>query len=535
MAVIMSQATRTIDKIAEYALNDKEGQEGDRYVVATGVGCHPTTFKQQARSDRRRANKLRGYVEGYALVQSFAKYELDPTQEDDWERANELGIAIGQAVADGRPFIVVTQLDGKSGCLHNHIVISSVHPITGRSFDSSVVTHGVLARTHDQVLAANGFVQTTELKAHRQLHDSTKKIAMRAAGQYVWTDDLTARVESALADERAVDETSFLAVLGEHGIDVGPNPDRSKKDWTFGMADAEKVNEAGEPVYRKARGSRLAAHLTKPAIGQQLAQKQRQLAANQQQPATTPVSAPAPTEPAQTGVPTTVEETYAAIFGDALGPTSAPAPVGRQASTEPVDDATVAPPVSAPAPTEEVVVGAPALATTDKEEPYVSRLRQLKFKKPDADREKLRDDLAAFDEETRVRLSQGQRPVDTHVPRGVGVHVLKVWGKHLDPDVLAQLQMRQDKKHQARTVLWGQAQDAREAMNKHEWWTDEHKAWASKMNAADRRREQLLAEIADGIYEPVQVKHTGGSPKPNGGEISLRPAPGRERDDNQLV
>lgn len=513
MAVIMSQPTRTMDKIVEYALNDKEDQKGDRYVVATGVGCHPTTFKQQSRADRRRAKKSKGYVEGYALVQSFAKYELDPTKPEDWERANELGVAIGKVVAGGRPFIVVTQLDGKSGCLHNHIVISSVHPVTGRSFDSSAVTHGVLARTHDKVLAANGFVQTTELKAHRQLHDSTKKIAMRANGQYVWSDDLTARVESALADERAVDEVSFLTVLAEHGVDVGPNPDRSAKDWTFGMADPEKVNEAGEPVYRKSRGSRLAASLTKPAIRQQLAQKQRQVAADQQQVDIKPVSAPAPTEQAEEPAPITTEELYRLVMGedlDGLAPTSAPATVGGQAS-------------------------APALATPDKEEPYVSRLRQLKFKKADPKRQQLIDGLAAFDEETRARLAEGLRPVEAHVPSGVGSRVLSgVIGKHLDPDVLAQLQMRQDKKHQARTVLWGQAQDACEEMNKHEWWTDEHKAWASKRNAADRRREQLLAEIADGIYEPVQVKHTGGSPKPNGGEITLRPVPSKQRDDNQL-
>ena len=487
----MSQPTRTIDKVVDYVLNDKAGQVGDRYVVATGVGCHPSSFKEQSRSDRRRAKKLKGYVEGYALVQGFGKHELDPTNPEDWERANELGVAFGKTIAGGRPFIVVTQLDGKSGCLHNHIIISSVHPVTGRSFDSSLVTHGVLARTHDTVLAANGFTQTTELKAHRQLHDSTKKIEMRANGQYIWTDDLTARVEAALADARSIDEESFYTVLAEHGVDVGPNPDRSTRNWTFGMNDAEKTNDDGQPVYRRARGSRLAAHLTRPAINQQLAQNER-LA--RQPVVTAPV--PAPAVAVQQDAPETTEEINARLFGGAVN-LSAPASDEEQASaatpTMPtkgvVDEA---PPVSAPAPAEE--------------EPYVSPLRRLRFKKPDPELEAMRVGLADFDEETRARLAAGQRPVEAHVPKGVGSRVLDVWGAYVDPAVLAQLELRQAKK-KARSDAFEVGRDlsaelkAMRAAGKQ--WSDAFETKVTQRDVANRRRERLEHEFAAGCYEDV--------------------------------
>ena len=181
----------------------------------------------------------------------------------------------------------------------------------------------------------------------------------------------------------------------------------------------------------------------------------------------TPVSAPASTIASQQDAPETFEETYARLFGGA-GTPSAPAPGDGQESApapampimEVIDEA---PLVSAPAATEEVPTAAPAPVTTT-EEPYVSPLRTVKFKKDDPARDKLRDDLAAFDEETRVRLAEGQRPVDAHVPKGVGRQVLKVWGPYLDPDVFDQLTMRETKKHEARVVLWAEAKDTSEKM-----------------------------------------------------------------------
>lgn len=251
-------------------------------------------------------------------------------------------------------------------------------------------------------------------------------------------------------------------------------------------------------------------------------------------------------------------------------PTSAPAPVGGQASapapampsTEPVEHTPVPPPVSAPAPTEEVVAGAPALAATDlspnvvtpgplpttdghgwatdrphradvgavvaadapitptsgpsvaacgqdrvdQQKPYVSSLRKLKFKKADPKRQQLIDGLASFDEETRSRLARGERPVEAHVPKGVGRRVLGSLGSHLHPAVRAQLTLRETKKR-ARSMAFEAGRDLKKELDglraDGKQHSEEFDQTEVKRNVANQQRARLERELAAGCYEDV--------------------------------
>lgn len=242
-------------------------------------------------------------------------------------------------------------------------------------------------------------------------------------------------------------------------------------------------------------------------------------------------------------------------------PTPAPAPAGGQASapapampsTEPVDDTPVAPPVSAPAAPEEVVAdlspdvtnsgpllttgdheqasdgahpataggvadlspttptSGPSLATggqdrATQEKPYVSPLRGLKLKKADPRRQQLIDGLAAFDEETRARLAEGLRPVEEHVPKGVGRRVLDSLGSHLDPSVMAQLELREAKKSARSTAfeagrdLTAQLAAMRSQGKQH---GDEFERTEVMRDVANRHRARLEYELDAGCYEDV--------------------------------
>jgi len=113
------------------------------------------------------------YVEAYSLVQSFGHDELDPSDPESWTRANALGRVIAEDRFPGHPALVATEINGRSGCVHNHIIVGAIHPETGRSIDSNLVTHSRLALAHDRVLAEQGFTQRSDMQ----------RIAQAAAAQ----------------------------------------------------------------------------------------------------------------------------------------------------------------------------------------------------------------------------------------------------------------------------------------------------------------------------------------------------------------
>lgn len=76
-------------------------------------------FKEQARNSN--AN-----VELYSVVQSFDLEELDPENQDDVDKAHQIGVLTAKEIlkkVGDREFCVFTQADGESHHLHNHIVI----------------------------------------------------------------------------------------------------------------------------------------------------------------------------------------------------------------------------------------------------------------------------------------------------------------------------------------------------------------------------------------------------------------------------
>lgn len=104
------------------------------------------------------------YVQAYSLVESFGRDELDPDDPESWQVAQRCGRALAEEVAAGHPALVATETNGRTGHVHNHIIIGAVHPQTGRSLDSNVVTHSRLAITHDRVLEEVGFEQREDMR-----------------------------------------------------------------------------------------------------------------------------------------------------------------------------------------------------------------------------------------------------------------------------------------------------------------------------------------------------------------------------------
>lgn len=213
MAIVTSSPTRNVDALLIYVANDKADQRGERYLLASGLnGALPGAARHQYRDVRRHWGKdNKKFVEGYHVVQSFGQDELDPNDPAMWQRAHDLGRALAAERFPGRQTTVWTQRDGRTGCLHNHIVVNSIETATGRSMDSSLITHARLAEFHDQVLAAHGFEQREDLQDALQdaqsrrdrgepsglrRRSSRKQTELKQAHKYVeW------EAESEIADE----------------------------------------------------------------------------------------------------------------------------------------------------------------------------------------------------------------------------------------------------------------------------------------------------------------------------------------------
>ncbi|AVL96159.1 MULTISPECIES: relaxase/mobilization nuclease domain-containing protein [Microbacterium] len=304
MPVVVASSTRSADALINYALDDKPEQDGERYVMASGVGgMLVSVAKQQMRDVRKKWGKDKpgAFVQAYHVIQSFAKDELDPEEPDDWLTAQKLGTALAEERFPGRQVLVVTQRDGRTGCVHNHLVANSIETKTGRSLNSSVVTHARLVEAHERVLEQRGFEQRADLK--QAFSDANERFergepsGLRRAGStadselrewqrhIIWETEcdladefgaprnkqpfsltvLRASIENTLADPAVVDWDSFVEVGRTRGVQIEQrgkkgrgisygmlreNPDRTPADPT--PSDRRRCTTLGTAFERDA-------------------------------------------------------------------------------------------------------------------------------------------------------------------------------------------------------------------------------------------------------------------------------------------
>lgn len=241
------------------------------------------------------------YVQYYSLVQGFGLEELDPDDPDDWERAQELGRAVAEAdIFDGHMALVVTEVGG-NGKLHNHILIDAVNKMTGKSLNSSKVTHHRLAKTHDRVLEKKDFKQREDMLtlaaevearqvagekgfSYRKVATQTREVLSEVEERQderhqVWVEkaalardrgeplqvepfsvaELKLRAAKTLSDPRATSWDQLQSVARENHLTIS----KRGNDVTFGMMRQQADGSWAEPAKTdRRRGSKLGADLT---------------------------------------------------------------------------------------------------------------------------------------------------------------------------------------------------------------------------------------------------------------------------------
>ncbi|WP_430754522.1 relaxase/mobilization nuclease domain-containing protein [Micrococcus luteus] len=540
-AIVVASPTRNTNRLIAYAMNRKQGQTTDRFVAASGInGAVPEVAAHQFRDNRKRHGKNGerqvqvsdgeggtvtvtegAYVQGYHVIQSFARDgegALDPSDPDAWEEAHRLGRKLGRRLAgDGRMAVVVTQIDGATGCIHNHIVLDSIDRQSGKSFASSNVKHKMLAATHDEVLAEAGYVQQNELQStaaerrepseDRALLKHQQWVAGGRQGPEPYSVAVVKhRIREAQRDPRSVSFDTYAGVLLEHGVRVEKRGEKGAGlTYEMVLADGGGGVLKAQPAHRR-RASKLGRDFMLPAVEAACARNRAREVGRLRG-----LGAPVLPPREESAVEALLRElTEARAKGRAKGragrrpgPTKAPAAPPR--TPEPREPAEA----SQAAQRADQAQQAAAVAAPVQSSAWRSRLWDLPPSNRTVRTQQIIDAVAEWEPSARERLQSGERLDEPAIPKGVGARFLESYGQYLDPAVRTELEAREETRAQRREQfeLEREHEEALQAAGRRPEAerTIYERGVRAQLDTARLRREAIEAAIAEGRYGRMDV------------------------------
>ena len=188
------------------------------------------------------------------VVQSFSVRELNPDEPADILTANMIGQEFVQKYYPDRQAVVFTQTDGKSGLIHNHVIISDTDMTSSRGCDKQQYYQPTLAKWTDEIAG-----QYFELDfGDTTVPDKTTQTerAKRALGEYVWKDDLKSRITEALNESES--EEDWIKNLPAHGVNIEVHDSKKRgKYYTYELMDTDGFGDKKIPQNLKSRSYKL--------------------------------------------------------------------------------------------------------------------------------------------------------------------------------------------------------------------------------------------------------------------------------------
>lgn len=203
----------------------------DRAVVRSGINISPTYATDEMKAVRQHANGDTVKNQAVRIIQSFAADDLDITNPNDWQKCNEIGYEFARRAFCGLdderkegyypPYqiAVYTHVDGKGHKLHNHIIINKTNLNDGKQWtvDNLDQEWRGFREINDAVCREYGLKITQERSKKVKKTISERELELK--GQYVWKNDLRARIDEALAKIKKKN-ISLEDALKARGVDV---------------------------------------------------------------------------------------------------------------------------------------------------------------------------------------------------------------------------------------------------------------------------------------------------------------------------
>lgn len=271
-------STRSASKALQYLMSDAHDGSNQRNQLLSGINMFDASvipYDAQMNGYINRASD-RMQVEARRVIQSFSRKELNPDNPDDIIKAHEIGCATAEKLFPGHQCVVATQTDGKSGLVHNHLIVCNVDMFTMKGMTGSEYNLYHIRDVSDAIVQEHGV--TLDHGAECDKYTQTER-ARREQGKYVWKDDLRERISVALQDSRDYDEFENALAFQGVSIRIGKTVTYTLDDTTQYEAEMQKSPKRA----LKSRASKLGKEYDKDALEETFHQNSA-YAASQQQP-----------------------------------------------------------------------------------------------------------------------------------------------------------------------------------------------------------------------------------------------------------
>lgn len=269
------RASRGADVIA-YCEGNGKGHNGneERNMTVTPINMIPNgRYAEQMKKYWDRAGK-RHRIQTIHIVQSFSKNEFDPDKPEDIETANAVGVAFTKEHYPDRQSVVYTQMDGKSGLIHNHIIVSNVAMNDLRACDKNQYHHKQVKEWSDEVISCFTILDTGRQKNPDKISQTER--AKRVDDDYVWKDDLRTRIH--LAMDLAENENDFFDKLSENGVNGVKKYSKKHGEYiTYELTDLTGAEKSGIKIRNpKVRSYKMGYSYSPEEIRQHIGEKKNQ-------------------------------------------------------------------------------------------------------------------------------------------------------------------------------------------------------------------------------------------------------------------
>lgn len=208
------------------------------------------------------------------IVQSFSKNELNPESPEDILTANMIGQEFVQKHYPNRQAMVFTQIDGKSGLVHNHVIISDTDLIASKGCTKDQYYFPKIMEWTNEIAG-----QYMELDFGEKTEDKTTQTERhkREVGEYVWKDDLKSRITESMQVSET--EEDWISNLTKYGVNVEVHDSKKRgKYYTYELMDASKFPDGKKiPANLKSRSYKLGTRYDAEEIESYFLKKEQEL------------------------------------------------------------------------------------------------------------------------------------------------------------------------------------------------------------------------------------------------------------------
>ena len=176
--------------VIDYCLQPHKTEVEEKVHAVSGQNCTPEFAYRQFMATKASWNKTDGVCFGH-YVQSF-----HPGEQVTPEEANRIGMEFAQRAWEGYEVVIATHMDREH--IHNHFVINTVHPDTGRKLHENRSNIENLRRISDEICSAHSLSVLTPYKRAKTKSISSREYRAGSKGDS-WKFRLRAAINATMS------------------------------------------------------------------------------------------------------------------------------------------------------------------------------------------------------------------------------------------------------------------------------------------------------------------------------------------------